>query len=248
VKILRGKLIMRELRMRHRVRECPVHGSGTDGRAGTDRAGSADEIVAADAMRSGRIGKAVIGRTMIGHRIAGSAVAGKAMRAETVCGRCMDRAGVHTASSETGAAHAHATAAGVKAAATTSVEAATAAAMPTAATAAVSSTATTTVAGRRCAGANNDHGRPSQKREGKLALHVTPRPLECPACACREALVRNRNRRKVDAVSALASQICARLHCGIRSLKVCPQAHASSNLRGRNADHGIACNFLQAFA
>jgi hypothetical protein len=154
----------------------------------------------------------------------------------------MDRAGVNAASPETGAAHARATAPGMKAAAA-AVEA-TAAAMASASASAAMPATATTVAGRRRAGADNDHGRPGQKREGKLAFHVTPRPLEYLTCACRPAFVRNRNRRKVDAVSALASQISARLHCGIRSLKVCPHEHASSNLRGRNADHAIACVFL----
>jgi hypothetical protein len=106
----------------------------------------------------------------------------------------VDGADVSRAAPETCAAHAHAATAGVKAsttgvkasttsmkaAAATGVEAA-ATAVTTAATAAVS--ATTAVAGRRCAGANDDHGRPGQKREGKLAFHVTTPSSRVPHLA-----------------------------------------------------------------
>jgi hypothetical protein len=157
VKILRRELIVRELGMRHGVRKCPMRGSGPDRRAGTDRARSADEIVAADgAMHSRRIGKPTIGY--------GIAVAGNPMSGEAVRSRCME--GTSTASSEACAAHPHAAAAGMKAstasvkaatasmkAATASMKAATAgveataAAMSAAATAAVTTTTAAAVAG-----------------------------------------------------------------------------------------------------
>jgi hypothetical protein len=232
-----------------------MRGSGPDRGARTDRAGATDEIVAADrTVRSGRIGKA-----MAGHGVVGNTMTRSTMGGETVCGRRMDGADVSRAAPETGATHADATAAGVKAA-TTDMKTATAgvkttaaaveaapAAMTTTASAAVSTTTATTVAGRRCTGANKDHGRPGQKREGKLAFHVTPRPLGYPTCACKGALVRNRNCGKLDAVSTLASQICARLHCGIRSLEVCPDGRPSSNLHDRNADHEHRMGFFVSF-
>jgi hypothetical protein len=76
-----------------------------------------------------------------------------------------------------------AAAAGVEAT-TASMKAAAAGVEATATTAVPATTAATAMPGESIDRSSRDHGHPGQKREGKLAFHVTPVLLRAAPCAC----------------------------------------------------------------